>query len=391
VTDARHLYDLFPKEAIDLLEVRGVDLVDKLGEDVVKGIVTDVLTGVNVRSATEALTRRRIAYLNAALLVLFVQARDEYDEDFPQGLLDDAKTALTTRGLASPEKRVLGWLVGMTKKQIDNVLRADPKAWDDYLRLYAEDLREVAQSVAKLYGSLAGTLELSRFAEPIPVDWLWALYLLQAVGTQERATRGSEKSMYGKFFEKLVLGGVLHVLGLRLVKKLDASDTDQVFWLSERGERRESDATALFGSGKGVRFDIGFIGTGNPEITLDKASRFERQVEIAGKATYMGTIIIVDTIGPRSRVPALAKAAEASVVQMSASYWPRDLGRELAEIVTHYEDPFDGMTDAECEAYIREKMRTAPFHEVLGIVAEDDAEVEAEEHLDPGDLGSGAQ
>ena len=359
-----------------------MDLVDKLGEDVVKGIVADVLTGVNVRGATEALTRRRIAYLNAALLVLFIRARDDYGEGFPQELLDDAKTALITRGLSSPEKRVLGWLVGMTKKQIDNVLRADPKAWDDYLKLYAEDLREVAQSVANLYGTVEGNLELPRSAKPIPVDWLWALYLLQAVGTQERATRGSEKSMYGKFFEKLVLGGVLHVLGLRLVKKLDASDTDQVFWLSERGERRESDATALFGSGKGVRFDIGFIGTGNPEITLDKASRFERQVEIAGESIYMGTIIIVDTIGPRSRVPALARAAEASVVQMSASYWPRDLGRELAEIVEHYDDPFDGMTDAECEAYIREQMKTAPFHEVLGIVATDEAESDGPEQDD---------
>lgn len=377
MTSPPSLYDLFPKEARDLLEVRGVDLVDKLGEDVVKGIVADVLTGVNVRGATEALTRRRIAHLNAALLVLFIRARDEYD-DFPGDLLSEAKTALTTHGLSSPEKRVLGWLVGMTKKQIDNVLRADPKAWENYLKLYSEDLRDVARSVATLYGDLDGSMELPRLAQPIPVDWLWALYLLQAVGTQERATRGSEKSMYGKFFEKLVLGGVLHVLGLRLVTKLDASDTDGVYWLSERGERRESDATALFGKGKGVRFDIGFIGTGNPEITLDKASRFERQVEIAGKATYMGTIIIVDTIGPRSRVPALAKAAEASVVQMSASYWPRDLGRELAEIIPHYDDPFDGMTEAECEAYIRELMKTAPFHEVLGIVAEEDEDVEEE-------------
>lgn len=29
--------------------------------------------------------------------------------------------------------------------------------------------------------------------------------------------RGSEKSMYGKLFEKLVLAGVLHVLGFQFV------------------------------------------------------------------------------------------------------------------------------------------------------------------------------
>jgi len=45
--------------------------------------------------------------------------------------------------------------------------------------------------------------------------------------------------MYGKFFEKLVLGGVLHTLGLRLVQRQNVSDTDEVFWLSERGERRD--------------------------------------------------------------------------------------------------------------------------------------------------------
>lgn len=368
MSDTPRFYDLFPEEAKDLLEVRGVDLVDKLGEATIREIVADVLTGVNVRNATEALTRRRIAHLNAALLVLFLRARAE-DEDFPENLPSRARSELLTGRLSNSEKRVLWWLLGLTKKQIDNVLRSDPKAWGEYLDLYASDLREVATSVAAIYGELEGTLGADRVADPITVDWIWALYLLQTVGTQERATRGSEKSMYGKFFEKLVLGGVLHVLGFRVVEEEDTSDSDRVFWLSSRGDKRESDATALYEAGQGVRFDIGFIGGGNPEITLDKTSRFEREVEIRGESIYMGTIIIVDTIGARSRIPRLAQEAGASVVQMSASYWPRDLGAELAEIFEEYASPFEDLDEAEIDAYIKERMKTAPFHEILGTVA----------------------
>ena len=38
-------------------------------------------------------------------------------------------------------------------------------------------------------------------------------------------------------------------------------------------------ASALIKAGHGVRFDIGFIGRRNPEISLDEVSRFERETK----------------------------------------------------------------------------------------------------------------
>jgi hypothetical protein len=71
----------------------------------------------------------------------------------------------------------------------------------------------------------------------------------------------------------------LHILGFEYVTP-PPHKTSRVFWLSSREERRESDATLLYEAGKGVRFDIGFIGRGNPEISLDKVSRFEREISL---------------------------------------------------------------------------------------------------------------
>jgi len=99
----------------------------------------------------------------------------------------------------------------------------------------------------------------------------------------------------------------LTLLGFRLVSKENIIDFNKVFWLSERKEKRESDATALIRAGQGVRFDIGFIGRGNPEISLDKVSRFEREIELGRQKHYMATIILVDRIGERSRIVELAE------------------------------------------------------------------------------------
>jgi hypothetical protein len=312
------LASLFPEEARELLEVKGTHLVDKLGIEAIREVVVDVLSGVNLRNATETLTRRRISMINAALLVTFLRASKELDS-FPDGLADAAQAGLRARGVSPTDKRILCWMLGLTQKQIQNVLRSDDSAWVHYLESFKCDLADAAASVGKLYGDLGGSLAAPQIGTAAPVDWRWLLHLMVATGSQTLATRGSEKSMYGKFFEKLILGGALHVMGLDLVEPDDTS-ADHVFWLSSRGRKRESDATALFGKGIGVRFDIGFIGTGNSEISLDKVSRFEREVEIGGESHFMHTFIIVDRIGARSRIVELAAEIDGTILQMSASY-----------------------------------------------------------------------
>src|SRR5690606_7836722 len=127
-------------------------------------------------------------------------------------------------------------------------------------------------------------------------------------GSETLTIRGSEKSLYGKFCEKVVLGALLHILGFEHVAVGDVTKAEHVFWLSSNSDRgRESDATILYKLGQGIRIDIGFIGRGNTEISLDKVSRYRRKVEVGDDVWYMGTIIIVDRIGPRSRIVELAR------------------------------------------------------------------------------------
>jgi hypothetical protein len=142
-----------------------------------------------------------------------------------------------------------------------------------------------------------------------------------------------------------------------------------VFWLSSREERRESDATLLYQAGKGVRFDIGFIGRGNPEISLDKVTRFEREISLGRSKYYMATIILVDRIGANSRIERLAEEVEGTIVQMSAGYWPQQVAQVLNKKLgfKHY------LVNAKLEdidAYISGALRDVPLEDFIGLTGQ---------------------
>jgi len=156
------------------------------------------------------------------------------------------------------------------------------------------------------------------------IGWQELSQIFTAVGAQTLTIRGSEKSMYGKYFEKLVLGSLLTILGFSLRdNKMDK--LENIFWLSDRQDKRESDATVIYKPGIGARFDIGFIGPGNPEISLDKVSRFEREIEIKNQKHYMSTIILIDRIGAKSRITGMAKKIDGNIIQMSMTYWVKEV------------------------------------------------------------------
>lgn len=139
-----------------------------------------------------------------------------------------------------------------------------------------------------------------------------------------------------------------------------------MFWLSSRSERRESDATALIRLGVAVRFDIGFIGRGNPEITLDKLTRFEREVEIGPRKWFVASFIIVDRIGKGSRIPQIAEQVGATVIQMSLSYWVRLLAQEL-ERQTGYQNELAHMPDEDIKDYLRLKLAEVPIEQFVTV------------------------
>lgn len=357
------LSELLAPSALKLLSASGSDLVQQIGLDVVRGVVLDILRGRNLRDSTEVLTRRRIAALNLATLTLFLKGSSLFD-DFITNLPSLSQDILSRRRVDKAERWLAQWMLGLTDKAFQNVLRDEPQALQEYRERYIRTCQEVVAVYTDEQGELEGQIQLSNNLRA-QINWLWMTYLLNAIGAQTLAIRGSEKSAYGKLFEKLVLGSLLHILGFKHILPPPQEFTG-VFWLSSRGERRESDATLLCKPGKGVRFDIGFIGRGNPEISLDKVTRFEREVSLGHSTYYMATIILVDRIGANSRIEALAQEVGGTIIQMSASYWPKQVAYVLQKSLGFKHSILD-MDDGQVEAFLREQMSSVPLEDFIGL------------------------
>jgi hypothetical protein len=140
--------------------------------------------------------------------------------------------------------------------------------------------------------------------------------------------------------------------------------TKNVFWLSDSSDDRESDATVLLKPGKLVRFDIGFIGPSNPEISKDKLSRYSREFELKGKSTSSKTFVVVDRLPTTSKTSSLAKRIGAEIVQMSMQYWPRDLAQRLSKR-SGYVHELAAMTDSSIDDYLARKLESIRVQDFL--------------------------
>jgi hypothetical protein len=357
------LSELLSPAAVQLLSASGTELVKQIGMDVIRGTVLDVLTGKNLRDSTEALTRRRIAALNLAMLRLFITGT-ALSEDFVAQLPHLATDLLTAGHLSKADRWLAQWVLGLTDKAFQNVLRDNPDALAEYRDQYVESCRMAIANSVKDFGEISGNLSLNSGVKA-EINWLFFTYLLNTVGAQTLAVRGSEKSAYGKLFERLILGSLLHILGFSHVVP-PPPRFERVFWLSSQGDKRESDATLLYEPGKGVRFDIGFIGRGNPEISLDKVTRFEREIELGRSHFYMATIILVDRIGQNSRIETLARRVEGTIIQMSASYWPQQVARLLHQTLG-FRHPLVDMRPELIGDYLRERLSDTPLADFIGL------------------------
>jgi hypothetical protein len=353
--------------ALKLLEASGGDFVRQIGMDVIRSVVLDVLTGKNLRDSTEVLTRRRIATLNLATVNLFLQGSASLAE-FVTQLPHLAADILARKRLTKSERWMAQWALGLTDKAFQNVLRDNPDALAGYRDRYIETCREVVARHVQEHGELTGTLTLDS-GVVAEVNWLMLTYLLNAIGAQTLAIRGSEKSAYGKLFEKLILGSLLHILGFRHVSAEQPQPLKRVFWLASRGERRESDATLLYEAGKGVRFDIGFIGRGNPEISLDKVTRFEREISLGRSRWYLATIIIVDRIGANSRIERLAQQVDGTIIQMSAAYWPQQVAQELSRVLG-FKHKLVSMKQSRIQGFLARQLKQVPLETFIGMDSE---------------------
>lgn len=357
------LSELLAPSALKLLSASGSELVQQIGLDVVRGVVLDILRGRNLRDSTEVLTRRRIAALNLATLTLFLKG-SSLSDDFIANLPILSQEILSRKRIDKAERWLAQWMLGLTDKAFQNVLRDEPRALQEYRERYIHTCQEVIAAYTNEQGELRGQIQLSNDLKA-QINWLWMTYLLNATGAQTLAIRGSEKSAYGKLFEKLVLGSLLNILGFKHILP-PPQEFAGVFWLSSRGERRESDATLLYKPGKGVRFDIGFIGRGNPEISLDKVTRFEREISLGHSTYYMATIILVDRIGANSRIETLAQEVGGTIIQMSASYWPKQVAHVLHKSLG-FKHSILAMDDRQVEVFLREQMSSVPLQDFIGL------------------------
>ena len=357
------LTELISPKDIDLLSASGSQLVEQIGLDVVRGVVLDILKGKNLRDSTEALTRRRIATLNLATMELFIKGSAN-SKDFLNQLPKTATDILSKGNLSKAERWLAQWILGLTDKAFQNVLRDDPDAIAGYRDRYIQICDEVIAARKTDKGTLQGEITING-NQKAQINWLWMTYLLNTIGAQTLAIRGSEKSAYGKLFEKLVLGSLLHILGFKQIIP-PPQEYEKVFWLTSRNEKRESDATLLYELGQGVRFDIGFIGRGNPEISLDKVTRFEREISLGRSKFFMATIILVDRIGTNSKIERMAKEVQGTIIQMSAGYWPKQVAQVLNKTLGFKHD-LTRMNDSEIEKYLQNAMRKVPLEQFIGL------------------------
>jgi hypothetical protein len=323
----RPISNLFPEAGLPLLIGRGRDFLEQLGEESTRDVVKGVLLGENVKSRTEPLTRRRLVQVNAAIIAMLVNGiRGE--TDFMAKLVSYARGQFLSETTDKISRIPAQWLLGLTQKQIQNVLRSgEQAALEEYCARYENALEDAAKRCESRFGPISLSLQLDVQRTTV-LGWSELAKIFSAVGASTLAIRGSEKSMYGKVFERLVLGSCLTVLGFRYRDK-SLSPCVGDFWLSDSDDIRECDATLIIKPGHVARFDLGFIGRGNPEIVKDKLSRFARDFEQNGRRLASTNIVIVDHVPIGGTVAAEAAKLDTGLIQMSLSFWPRTLAQFL--------------------------------------------------------------
>lgn len=379
--DQQNLASLYPEEGRVFLTGSGKDFIERIGIEAVRNIVLSVMMGENVRFQTEPLTRFRLTQVTAAMVMMFLNGCAEI-ENFSGELSGMALDILAgdRKGIGKDAILSAQWLIGLTAKQVQNVLRDDKAELQNYVTAFDQVMEQSAERCVKDYGDIKVNMSSikdgnGRVAE---LGWKDLLRLTTAIGCQTLAIRGSDKSMYGKLFEKLILGSTLTALGFQRVIREGLQKTDKVFWLSDSSNNREIDATLIYRLGKMAVFDMGFIGRGNSEISKDKVSRFERVVEIDGQKFDTITFIIIDRLPKKSeKILEATKRIGGEIIQMHWAFWPRRLAQRLNERLG-FDHPIIGMSDTEMRTFFTEKMATMPIEEFLYATVIDELKEEQE-------------
>jgi hypothetical protein len=367
------LDDLFPESGRVLLTGGGREFVERIGVEAIRDSILSVMMGDNIRTQTEPLSRRKIAIVSGALVILFLRGKLEIG-NFTSKLSEMAVSQLARRGKRDKATTwIAQWLIGLTQKQFQNVLRSDAEGIKGYIADFEDAIGQAAGKCRHEFGDVKMELGFIEDAKGrrVQLDWKDIARLTTAIGSQTLAIRGSDKSMYGKLFERLILGSFLTILGFERVNPLTNDKTAGVFWLSDSRDLREADATLLVRPGRLARFDIGFIGVGNSEISKDKLSRYAREFEVGGGRIRSTTFIVVDRLPKSEKTQRAAAQIKAEIVQMSLRYWVRDLAQRLGERMGVIHE-LQHMQDGDIETYLRGRLDRIRVQDFLsGVTTEE--------------------
>lgn len=356
--------ELFPDKGKLVVTATGKEFIERLGVETVREVIFTVLKGENIRTQTEPISRRRIVIASGALICLFVKGWSQ-SKDFTEKLSEKAleqmvRTPQSNKATFWPAM----WLVGLTLKSIQNVLRSDTSMQKEYIQDFEKAIDEASQRCEQDFGNITasfGFYDNGKTTENIKtLTWKDLARLTTAIGAATLTIRGSEKSTYGKLFEHLIMGSVLSILGFEQVENSSSKKLEKVFWLSDSSALRECDATIRISPGKLARFDIGFIGKGNSEIMKDKLSRYTQEIEMNGTSHFSQTFVIVDKMPSTSRTIAAALKAGAEIVQMSMQFWAVDLARKLEEKL-RYKSEILSIPEDEISGYMERKLKSLPI------------------------------
>ncbi len=359
-TKSYPLDTVFSEKGKQLIGGTGKEFIKGLGEEAAKKVVKNVLLGNNLRASTEYLTRRRLSMTSAAVIDMFIEGLNQ-DKAFIGKLNALALEQIENAGQSDKERLwPAQWAIGLTGKSFQNVLRSKSVAFGSYTSEFDKAINESSDKAKRDFGDLKIKAKRNKIGsdvtEEVEFDWEAMLRLTTAIGSQTLAIRGSDKSLYGKLFEKLILGSALTILGFTKANKKDSKGKSKVFWLSDGSAEREADATAIIDLGRIARFDIGFIGSGNSEISKDKLSRFQREIETSEGVAASTTFVIVDRLPATSKTIKAATSANAIIVQMSMSYWLKELAQKMKEVY-EVESEILTISESELEEYIDNKLQ----------------------------------
>lgn len=363
--------EFFPEKGKLVLTANGKEFIEKLGVETARQVILAVLRGENIRKQTEPLTRRRVAIATGAMISLFAKGWAEID-DFTDKL---SALALEQMDNTSQSKKdtfwPAQWLIGLTGKSIQNVLRSNPELRQSYIQDFENAVEEASQRCREDFGDISMNLgyvidgELKQ--NPRPLDWKDLTHLSTAIGATTLTIRGSEKSTYGKLFERLIMGSVLTILGFQHVESAQSNKLEKVFWLSDSSDVRECDATIRLRPGKLARFDIGFIGKGNPEIMKDKLTRYANEIQQNGIANFSQTFIIVDKMPDTTKTADAALKSGAEIIQMSMQFWALELAKGLKKRLG-YKAEILSISEDEMSNYLEQKLKPVPILNFLNTI-----------------------